>query len=113
MRVGQSWILHERAQQHYWKGKGQLSIKTFLGGRAQYKVGCAYHAVDDSSYLVLNEGQEYEIEINSRHAVESFCLFLAPGLADEVQQSLAARPERLLDNAGCEDAGPVRFFEKN
>jgi|ERR1043166_6779725 AraC-like DNA-binding protein len=113
MRVGQSWILHERAREHYWKGKGQLSIKTFFGGRTQYRVGCGCHVVDDSSYLVLNEGQDYEIEINSRPAVESFCLFLAPGLAEEVQQSLAARAERLLDHAGCDEAKPVRFFEKN
>jgi AraC family transcriptional regulator len=108
-----SWILHERARQHYWTGIGSLSIKCFFSGRAQYKVGCGHHAVDESSYLVLNEGQHYEIEIDSRQPVESFCLFFARGLVAEVQRSLSCRPEVLLDNPETEKVRPVRFFEKN
>src|SRR4051812_25707041 len=110
---GSSWILHERARKHHWSGIGSLSIKCFFSGRAQYKVGCGHHAVDDSSYLVLNEGQRYEIEIDSRQPVESFCLFFAPGLVTEVQRSLSCRPEVLLDNPEAEQVRPVRFFEKN
>src|SRR4051812_47558752 len=108
-----SWILHERARKHYWSGIGALSIKCFFSGRAQYKVGCGYHAVDQSSYLVLNEGQRYEIEIDSRQPVESFCLFFAPEFASDVQRSLSTRAQRLLDDPERQSGTPVRFFEKN
>jgi AraC-like DNA-binding protein len=69
--------------------------------------------VDETSYLVLNEGQSYAIEIESREPVESFCLFFAPGLANEVQQNLTQKAERLLDNCGTADAPLIRFYEKN
>jgi AraC family transcriptional regulator len=107
------WILHERARDYYWQGAGQLSIKTFAGGRAHYQVGCGRHAVDEASYLVLNEGQTYSIDIESRQPVESFCLFFAPGFIEEVQQSLSLKPGRLLDQPVGMRGAPVRFFEKN
>jgi len=70
--------------------------------------------VDQFSYLVLNDGQSYEIDIDSQQPVESFCLFFAPGLAKEVQQSLSVKSERLLDRSASDNAAPpIRFFEKN
>jgi AraC family transcriptional regulator len=110
---GNCWILHERGRQYYWKGKGQLSIKTFSGGRAQYQVGSGHHAVDESSYLVLNEGQTYSINLESRQPVESFCVFFAAGFVEEVQRSLSSRPERLLDDPFVGESPPIHFFEKN
>jgi len=107
------WILHERAREYYWQGAGQLSIKAFFGGRAHYRVGCGHHAVDDRGYLVLNEGQTYSINIESPQPVESFCLFFAQGFAEEVEQSLSVKTQRLLDEGGTGRAAPIRFFEKN
>lgn len=107
------WILHARAREYYWEGNGQLSIKSFFGGRAHYRVGCGYHAVDESSYLVLNDGQSYSINIQSRQPVESFCLFFARGFAEEVERSLSQRHEVLLDEPDSEPTRSIRFFEKN
>jgi len=107
------WILHERARHYAWKGTGGLSIKAFFGGRAHYEVGCAHHAVDERSYLVLNEGQTYAISIESPQPVESFCLFFAPGFAEEVRRSLSLKAERLLDEPNAGDLAPIHFFEKN
>jgi AraC family transcriptional regulator len=112
-KAADCWILHERARRYYWKGAGQLSIKTFSGGRAHYQVGCGHHAVDETSYLVLNEGQTYSITIESRHPVESFCVFFAPGFVEEVQGSLLLKPERLLDDPVAARIPGIRFFEKN
>jgi hypothetical protein len=81
---------------------GQLSIKSFFGGRAHYRVGRAYHAVDASSYLILNEGQTYAIEIQSREPVESFCLFFAPGFVEETRRSLSCKTLSLLDEPASE-----------
>src|SRR4051794_4831143 len=110
---GSSWILHERARKHYWSGIGPLSIKCFFSGRAQYKVGCGFHAVDESSYLGLNEGQRYKLEIAGREPVESFCLFFGPGLVGEVLRNLSSRSQQMLDDPESRPEKPVRFFERN
>jgi AraC family transcriptional regulator len=107
------WILHERASEYHWKGKGQLSIKTFFGGRAHYNVGCGHYAVDDASYLILNEGQAYTIQIESNEPVESFCLFFASGFAEDIQRTLTQKAERLLDEPNSGEPAAVQFFEKN
>src|SRR5258705_2351052 len=113
VKPAECWILHARAREYYWEGSGQLSIKTFFGGRAHYRVGAGHHAVDESSYLVLNEGQAYAIDIESRRPVESFCVFFAPGFAEDVQRSLLRKRETLLDEPDSTEVAPVRFFEKN
>ncbi|MBA3357135.1 MAG: helix-turn-helix transcriptional regulator [Pyrinomonadaceae bacterium] len=50
-------ILHERGFKHRWQGVGPLSIKCFFRGQAFYDIEVGRYAVDDSSHLVLNEGQ--------------------------------------------------------
>jgi AraC-like DNA-binding protein len=107
------WVLHARAREYHWEGSGQLSVKTFWRGRAQYRVGCAHHAVDDSSYLVLNHGQTYSISIESRQPVESFCLFFAAGFAENVQRALSKPAGDLLDEPEVDNLAPIHFFEKN
>ena len=107
------WILHARAKEYHWEGAGLLSIKTFSGGRAHYRVGSAHHAVDDASYLVLNRGQTYTIDIQSRQRVESFCLFFAAGLVEDVQRAMTSPVEHLLDQPRKEEVPTVCFFEKN
>lgn len=110
--TGRGFILHARARRHHWEGEGWLSIKTFAGGRALYRAGGGHYAVDDAAYLVLNHGQPYAIAIDSATPVESFCVFFAPGFAEEVARGLTAPPERLLDDPDGGDASPVRFYER-
>ena len=105
--------MHAQARQYHWNGDGWLSIKTFTGGRAHYAVGPGHHAVDKTSYLVLNEGQTYTISIDSKSPVESFCIFFAPGFAEDVERNLSSKPEQLLDKPQADSRVPVHFFEKN
>ena len=107
-----SHILHSRAREYHWQGEGTLSIKTFSGGRALYNAGGGSYAVDDASYLVLNEGQPYEITIESLTEVESFCVFFAPGLAQEVYHGLTTPLDGLLDDTEGAAMAPPRFFER-
>jgi len=60
---------------------------------------------------VLNGGQNYTIHIDSNEPVESFCIFFAPGFAEEVQNSLSQNADRLLDGPG-EAEQALCFFEK-
>lgn len=107
----QSHILHERGSLHHWRGVGALSIKCFAGGRAFYDVGVGRYAVDDNSYLILNEGQTYSIEIDSRKELESFCIFFEPGFAEDVWCSLNTATPQLLEGAQGKSAA-VNFFER-
>jgi AraC-like DNA-binding protein len=106
------WILHERARRHYWSGEGWLSVKSFAGGRANYRVSRSRHAVDDGSYLILNHGQHYEIEIDQRTPVESFCLFFAPEYVRQVSSLAGVETDKLLDDPAA-SRNTIHFFEKN
>jgi AraC-like DNA-binding protein len=108
-------ILHERGSRHHWQGVGPLSIKCFFRGRAFYDVGVGRYAVDDSSYLILNEGQTYTVDLDSENEIESFCIFFEHGLANSVQRSLNSKTSQLLDEPDKDRDQPSRgtnFFER-
>jgi AraC family transcriptional regulator len=106
-----SHILHATARRYFWEGAGGVSIKTFLGGRVLYDTGAGRFAVDERSYLILNEGQRYAITIDSREKVESFCVFFATGLVSEVARALSAQTEELLDEPESRSVSPA-FWQR-
>jgi AraC family transcriptional regulator len=107
-----SFILHGKALNYSWTGRGFLSIKAFFQGQAFYTVGDGYHVVNDASYLVLNHEQAYSISIESDTSVESFCLFFAPGFAEEVLHSFIRPTDHLIDEPEKNDSLPIHFFER-
>ena len=74
-----NFVLHAKSEQFYWDGIGQLSIKTFFNGKAHYKTNKGFFAVEESRYLLLNEGA-YTISIDEPKVVESFVFSLKMGL---------------------------------
>ncbi|HEX5082527.1 MAG TPA: AraC family transcriptional regulator [Blastocatellia bacterium] len=109
---GFSFIISETARRHHWSGAGCLSIKSFRGGEALYDVGRGRYRSGSNSYLILNQGQPYEITVDSEKAIESFCVFFEDGLAEEINYGLVTPAARLLDNPRPGRVEPVRFFEK-
>ncbi|HZS94226.1 MAG TPA: AraC family transcriptional regulator [Chloroflexota bacterium] len=105
-------ILHARSQHHYWQGRGGLSIKSFVSGRALYKVDRGYIAVGPGEYLVLNDGQEYAVLVESAAPVESFCVFFPGGLAESVRRSLVEGTDALLDDPDPGSDTPVQFVQR-
>jgi AraC family transcriptional regulator len=101
------WILHARSRRHHYQGAGTASIKSFAGGLAAYRVERGERTLDASRYMVLNDGQPYEITIDAPTPVESFCVFFRPGFAQEVHRDLAATLPKLLDDPW----GPARPIE--
>ncbi|HSL31002.1 MAG TPA: helix-turn-helix transcriptional regulator [Anaerolineales bacterium] len=106
------YILHEKASQFYGAGAGFLSIKTFFNGRAHYTSEGGHHAADDRSYLILNHGQPYTVEIESVEPVESFCIFFAPDLVQTVYQNLGESREQALDSALRDGSASLTFFDR-
>lgn len=105
-------VLSERAQRYYWKGVGALSIKCFFNGEALYDTGLGRYRVNADSYLVLNHGRSYSIEIDSEAPVESFCIFFADGFAEESFYSLSTASDKLLDEPEPTLLPKINFFEK-
>ena len=105
-------ILQAAAYEHHWEGEGPLSIKMFWGGQAHYQVGKARFAVDDASYLVLNHGQTYSIDIESEHKVASFCVFFAAGDAEAVHSTLTTPLDSLLHDPEHAPTNGLDFFER-
>jgi len=109
-RVSTNFVLHAKSDQFYWEGIEQLSIKTFTNGKAYYKTNKGFFAVDESRYLLLNEGS-YTISIDETKDVESFCVFFKDGFADEVFNSLKETNDSLLSDP-YRDIKSIDFFEK-
>jgi len=105
-----NFVLHAKSNQFYWEGNGQLSIKTFSNGKAHYKTSKGFFAVEESRYLLLNEGS-YTISIDENKEVESFCIFFKDGFAEEILSSLRETNNRLLSDP-FKDKSYIGFFEK-
>ena len=103
-------ILSRRARRHQFAGAMPLSLKCFAGATAHYRIGGRPLAVDDSGWLIVNDGQPYEIEINSAAPIEAFVVFFPPGWAEQVRRALCEAPERLLDDPQAPGEA-VRFVE--
>lgn len=104
-----SFVLQARSREHYWKGAGLLSIKSFAGGSAFYRTAGGRFLVDAERFLIVNHDQEYEVEIDAAAPVDSFCVFFASDLARQVQHSLTAATDALLDDP---QAGGALFLER-
>jgi AraC-like DNA-binding protein len=95
----------------YSEHTAPLSIKTTLKGREVYEVNRTPIAVDESSYLVLNNDQPYASYIYSDEEVESFCVFFRDGLEREVSAALEYSHEQLLERPAPELAATPIFFQ--
>ncbi len=56
-----------------------LSIKTVLRGSAWYETPQGRYLITPESFLLLNEGQQYSMEVDQDSNTETFCPFFQPG----------------------------------
>jgi len=89
-----------------------LSVKCMFNGSALYRADRAWFAVNETGYLILNDGQPYEIHIDSPTRVESFIIYFPRNWADQVLASLTESPEKLLDEPQRMPRRSTHFFER-
>jgi AraC family transcriptional regulator len=58
--------------------KTTLSIKTVLRGSAWYETPQGRYRVTPDTFLILNEGQQYSMEVSADSNTETFCPFFQP-----------------------------------
>ena len=91
---------------------GGLSIKCAFGGNEYYESSREFYAVNDSSYLIFNEGKYYSSFIDSKTEIDSFTVNFTPELELLPYQSLMAKTHQLLDNPHRLSAEKLHFDEK-
>lgn len=91
-------VLNGRAKQYTCtEYTGCLSIKSVVRGKVHYEACGTQFCVDETSYLVLNSGTRYSMQISSNSEVETFCVFFEPGLVTDVLRNRAVTAAHLLD----------------
>lgn len=76
--------------------EGTLSIKTVRRGSATWHADGRSFRVDEDSFLILNAGQTYSLDLHSSLPVQTFCLFFRPGFAEEIASSKHLTSAELL-----------------
>jgi AraC family transcriptional regulator len=106
---GDGFILTATSPYHHWSGSGKLSIKTFSSGPVYYELGSHRYAVDEQSYFILNDGQDYTIHLDAPFPISSFCVFFPDHIADEVRRSFLHPASALLDSPAAALPTPTEF----
>jgi AraC family transcriptional regulator len=78
--------------------KQRLSIKAAWGGCEEYFVDGRRVAVDDETFMILNDGRTYGSRLDSPTPVTSFAIFFRPGMAEEVVRCHVLKDRSLLDD---------------
>jgi AraC family transcriptional regulator len=102
-------ILGRSRNVQYEAIRQRLSIKMASGGQERYFIDGRSVAVDDDSYLVLNDNRRYGSSIESPHPIESFSVFFKPGFVESLLGSASAPLEQI-----CEPQTPraIEFSER-
>ena len=95
----------------YTPFRQRLSIKVARGGRERYFVDGRSIAVDDDSFLILNDNRTYASRFESNVEIESFSIFFRPGMAEEVYGAVVTTIERALAEGGEGARRPFEFVE--
>jgi AraC family transcriptional regulator len=75
-----SAVLHGRPRDYsVFDYKTTLSIKTVLRGSAWYETPQGRYRVTPETFLILNEGQQYSMEVSADSNTETFCPFFQSG----------------------------------
>jgi AraC family transcriptional regulator len=91
-------VLHATARRHVVKDfTGPLSIKSVVKGEVAWTVDRRHLVVDRESFLVLNDGQEYSMDIDAPRPVETCCAFFSHGFAEQVAQDATTPLQASLD----------------
>lgn len=95
---------------HHAEAVMPLSVKSFRGGTAHYATARGRYAVDEGSWLIINDQERYTIDFRSETLMHSTVVFFPSGWVDTVARVYREREERLLDEPAATGA-PVWFLE--
>ena|SRR5690606_24626521 len=110
--IANNFIIHQQASQYDWSGDCFLSIKSFYNGSAKYTVQQREYSVNEINYLILNDFTKYNLTIDNKFPIESFCVFFTPEFVCQIVSELNSSEEQLLDFSIQKSEG-IKLFERN
>jgi AraC-like DNA-binding protein len=91
-------VLHAAARRHVVKDfPGPLSIKSVVKGEVTWIVDGRNLVVDCDSFLVLNDGQKYSMDMDVPRPMETCCAFFSHGFVEQVAQDATTPLQASLD----------------
>jgi AraC-like DNA-binding protein len=97
---------------HFPEHEGDLSIRCAFNGQRTFEMDGSRLAVDDASFLVLNQGQAFSSYIQSDTEVESFSINFEPCFVHDVLRNIVKPTDKLLAAPHDVVGQPVLFFER-
>jgi AraC-like DNA-binding protein len=92
-------VLHGEARKHKVIAfAGPLSIKTVVRGAVSWIVDNREFLVDPSSFLVLGDGEKYDMDVDVPTPVETACIFFRTGFVESIAQDATTPVKASLDN---------------
>jgi AraC family transcriptional regulator len=99
-------VLHASGRRHSVENfPGPLSIKTVIDGQATWIVDGRELVVDTGSFLILNDGQKYCMNLMSMEAprpIETCCAFFRKGFVEQIAQDATTSLQASLDDPSRE-----------
>ncbi|MEP6951284.1 MAG: AraC family transcriptional regulator [Ginsengibacter sp.] len=106
-------IIHATSRDISYPGHwGCLSVKCAFHGNEYYESGKRAYTVNETNYLVLNEGNAYSSYIFSKSPVESFTINFSHDFEMQSINGLTGTAGKMLANFGHNPHGKIEFAEK-
>jgi hypothetical protein len=91
-------VLHGVARRYTVKDfPGPLSIKSVVKGAVTWTVDGRGLVVDTESFLVLNDGQKYSMDVDELRPIGTCCAFFSHGFVERVAQDATTPLQASLD----------------
>lgn len=104
-------IVGGRARRYGVRGfAAPLSVKSVIRGTAAWMTNAGRFDLGPSGCLIVNDGEEYSLEIDALQPVETFCIFFRRGFVEEAHRSATTSSAALLDGDGA--APQIEFAER-
>ena len=106
-------VLHASGRRHRVDNfPGPLSIKTVIDGQATWIVDGRELVVDTGSFLILNDGQKYSMNLmDAPRPIETCCAFFRKGYVEQIAQDATTSLQASLDDPSRE-APPLQFLAR-
>jgi AraC family transcriptional regulator len=88
-----------------------LSIRAVWGGEERCHFDGRTVAVDDDSFLILNNGRVCTTHIESSHSVESFAIYFGPSLVERAYGAMTLSLEKALERGDTTVERSAEFLE--
>lgn len=104
-------VLNGRGSRYEMRGyRGPLSLKSMVRGCALWETESGRFDLTPGAMLILNDGEEYSVTVESLQPVETFCVFFERGFVEDAVRAATAPDTVLLDEPF--DNGTIEFGER-